>query len=324
MLGSEGGGWKRSNNCHLVSRLPYFVCLHESKEIIEKARDILSEFLKPIGLQLKPEKTQIIHTLQTNTGFNFLGFNVRQYRTNNGKTSNKTGVKREYKTLIKPSKKAVKRHYEKIANVARNNKTATQESLIKAINPIIRGWCNYHSGAVSSECFGKLDYLVYSLLRRWCIRRHPKKSKNWIKDKYYHQITTKDSIRKRVFKEGNQTLLSHADTKITRHIKVKGEKSPYDGDGVYWASRLGRSKELSTTTSKLLKEQKGKCSHCGANFKEGDIMEIDHILPLSMGGKKSYDNLQLLHAHCHDQKTSRDGSLISRYLCQKSSKREAV
>lgn len=306
--------WKgrKDRNLESFSFIRYaddFVCLHESKEVIEKAKDILSEFLNPIGLQLKPEKTQIVHTLQTNNGFDFLGFNIRQYQIQNGKTSKHTGVKREYKTLIKPSKKAIKRHYEKLANTVRNNRTVRQENLIKALNPIIKGWCNYHSSVVSCEAFSKLDHLVYGVLRRWCNRRHPKKSKHWIKDRYFHQVVTKDSVRNWVFKEGNQTLLVHADTKIERHVKVKGEKSPYDGNTVYWASRLGRSKELDTSTSKLLKHQKGKCSHCGATFREGDIMEIDHILPKSLGGENSYSNLQLIHAHCHDQKTSDDGSL---------------
>lgn len=44
-------------------------------------------------------------------------------------------------------------------------------------------------------------------------------------------------------------------------------------------------------------------------FKEGDAIETDHLVPKSLGGRNSYNNLQLLHAHCHDQKTSQDGSL---------------
>jgi RNA-directed DNA polymerase len=38
-------------------------------------------------------------------------------------------------------------------------------------------------------------------------------------------------------------------------------------------------------------------------------MEVDHILPLSKGGKDEHKNLQLLHRHCHDKKTANDGSL---------------
>ena len=135
--------WKgcKSDNLDSFSFVRYaddFVCLYESKEVIESAKEILSEFLKPIGLQLKPEKTQIVHTLNTNKGFDFLGFNVRQYAIQNGKTDKRIGVKRGYKTLIKPSKKAIKRHYEKIAKIVRNNKAVKQENLIKILNPIIR------------------------------------------------------------------------------------------------------------------------------------------------------------------------------------------
>ena len=61
--------------------------------------------------------------------------------------------------------------------------------------------------------------------------------------------------------------------------------------------------------TKLLKVQKGKCKHCGLTFREGDLWEVDHIIPRSMGGESGYSNLQLLHRHCHDTKTSSDGSL---------------
>jgi 5-methylcytosine-specific restriction endonuclease McrA len=35
-------------------------------------------------------------------------------------------------------------------------------------------------------------------------------------------------------------------------------------------------------------------------------MEVDHIQPRSQGGKDEYKNLQLLHRHCHDEKTALD------------------
>jgi RNA-directed DNA polymerase len=37
-------------------------------------------------------------------------------------------------------------------------------------------------------------------------------------------------------------------------------------------------------------------------------MEVDHIKPLSKGGKDTYENLQLLHRHCHVQKTATESS----------------
>jgi RNA-directed DNA polymerase len=35
-------------------------------------------------------------------------------------------------------------------------------------------------------------------------------------------------------------------------------------------------------------------------------MEIDQIIPTSLGGLDLYINLQRLHHHCHDSKTAKD------------------
>ncbi|MEC4819183.1 MAG: HNH endonuclease signature motif containing protein [Scytonema sp. PMC 1069.18] len=55
-----------------------------------------------------------------------------------------------------------------------------------------------------------------------------------------------------------------------------------------------------------MKKQKGICAHCGLYFKDGDLLEIDHVKPRSKGGKDTKDNFQLLHRHCHDTKTAND------------------
>jgi RNA-directed DNA polymerase len=72
---------------------------------------------------------------------------------------------------------------------------------------------------------------------------------------------------------------------------------------------MGRSPEVSTKLATLLKRQQGKCNHCGLPFKPGDLIEIDHIEAKVKGGKNAYANLQALHRHCHDTKTTTDGSL---------------
>ncbi|MEH2410913.1 HNH endonuclease [Nostoc sp.] len=94
-------------------------------------------------------------------------------------------------------------------------------------------------------------------------------------------------------------------------MKVKSDKSPFDGDLIYWSSRLGAHPEMPNRKAKLLKQQKGKCAWCGLHFLEEDVLEVDHKTPLSLKGKDQWKNLQLLHRHCHDEKTSIDGSLKS-------------
>ena len=101
-------------------------------------------------------------------------------------------------------------------------------------------------------------------------------------------------------------LIKHSETPIVRHIKVQGERSPYDGDWVYWSTRMGKHPAIGKRKATLLKQQQGRCPQCERAFKDGDVLEIDHKIPKSQGGKDSYINLQLLHRHCHDKKTADD------------------
>jgi RNA-directed DNA polymerase len=59
--------------------------------------------------------------------------------------------------------------------------------------------------------------------------------------------------------------------------------------------------------ARLLKRQQGKCACCHLFLKDKDLLEIDHIIPRSKGGKDEFNNLQLLHRHCHDVKSANDG-----------------
>ena len=37
-------------------------------------------------------------------------------------------------------------------------------------------------------------------------------------------------------------------------------------------------------------------------FKDGDLIELDHHIPRSLGGRNDMANLMALHLHCHDQR----------------------
>jgi RNA-directed DNA polymerase len=298
----KGDKLKNRSSLTFVRYADDFVCLHPDSEVIERARVILSEWLKEAGLEMSEKKTRVTHT---SSGFDFLGFNIRQYpvgKHKSGKSRNGTCL--GFKTLIKPSKDKVKKHYEKIAEVISSHDSAPQRALVLRLSPIIRGWANYYSTGVSKETFAKLDCLVWQRIKRWCQRRHPNKSAHWCNGKYFKTIAN----RSWVFSDGMFALTTHAQVPIVRHTKVRGNKSPYDGDMSYWAKRLGKYPELPITVAKLLKAQQGKCSHCGLSFRDSDIWEVDHIVPRTLGGKDEYTNLQLLHRHCHDTKTSSDGS----------------
>ncbi len=299
----------RRNAAHLIRFADDFVILHEDLEVVQQCQIIISEWLKEVGLELKPSKTRISHTIEYegSTGFNFLGHTIRQFPVGKYQSGKNTvGKPLGFKTLIKPSNESLKKHRQKIKKIINVHKASTQLKLINELNPVITGWSNYFSSVVSSEAYSTLDNWMYQQLKNWAVHRHPTKSQYWISNKYWlidkgggwrFAKTEKDSFKK---------ISRHTETSILRHIKVQAKRSPFDGDWVYWSSRMGKHPEANKRISLLLKKQKGKCSHCGLYFKEDDLMEIDHIIPRFQGGKDEYKNFQLLHRHCHDEKTATD------------------
>ena len=283
-----------------------FVIIHKDIEVIIACPKIIAEWLSDLGLELKPSKTELTHTLNEyngNVGFEFLGFHVQQHKVGNYQSAKSTkGIPIGFKTLITPSKPKIKAHLVKIEEVIDTHNTAPQYALISRLNPIIRGWSNYYSTVVSKETFNKVDNLTYNKLKAWA-RRRGKGSIN--KDKYWRTVGDKNWC---FSTEEGLELAQHQATPIIRHVKVKGNSTPYDGDWIYWSKRRGEYPETPTRVATLLKTQKGKCTHCGLYFTPTDIVEVDHIQPRSLGGKDEYKNLQLLHKHCHDTKTDNDGS----------------
>ena len=303
----------KRNSVSIIRYADDFVVIHDDIDFINLCKTRIEEWLRDIGLELKPSKTQIVHTLNIyndkEPGFNFLGFHVIQYRVGKYTSGKSTrGKLLGFKTIITPTKEGQKRHYRKIVEVINKSRSASQATLINRLNPIIRGWCNYYSFTVSSVVFNRLWKLTFYILWKWGIRRHPNKSLKWVRHKYFKTIGNNNwefspKEEAKAFK-----LMKHTETEIRLYVKVKGNSSPYNGDWVYWSTRLGVHPEVSIRVASLLKRQEGKCSHCGNYFKDGDSIEIDHIIPKSKGGKDIYDNLQLLHRHCHDTKTVSDGS----------------
>lgn len=293
-----------------------FVILHEHLVGVEHCQQVIQEWLTPLGLALHPNKTQITHTLQAyeeRLGFDFLGFTVKQisvgkYRT--GKNTN--GESLGFKTLIKPSQTSISRHQEKLKKIINWHRAATQSQLIDALNPVITGWSNYFSTGVSAKVFSQLDHWLYRQLKNWANRRHPRHGQYWIANRYWLIDRGEGWTFAVVTPDGTQRLAQHTHTAIERHVKVQGVRSIFDADWLYWSTRLGRHPQVKRQVALLLKRQKGKCTHCNPFFKDRDLLEIDHILPFTQGGKDEFKNLQLLHRHCHDVKSTLD----SRCRCQ--------
>jgi RNA-directed DNA polymerase len=322
--GQTVNGHKVNQTPTLIRYADDLVVCHPDLEVMRHCQHILQEWLRPLGLELKPSKTRIRHTLQPlegETGFDFLGFTIRQFlvgQYHSGKASN--GQLLGFKTIIKPSTTKVQLHNQRLREIVRQHQGAPQQALIAKLNPLIRGWCNYYHTVVSKETFATCDHVLHQQLRRWANRRHPHKGKHWTVQKYWR-------LPQWTFGPVNgKPLVKHKDTRITRPIKVQGTRSPYDGDWGYWAGRMGRYPGMPPWKTKRIQEQGGKCVPCGLYFRPGDLVEIHHW-DKNRGNNRRH-NLAALHRHCHDDahraakiepKESihdRDGSLEEPYECE--------
>lgn len=301
-------GQHRKSFPQLVRYADDFVILHESEEFIKFLRQKASEWLKGMGLELKPSKTRMCHTYE---GFNFLGFNIRQYRVGvyRAATIGRKGMEAlnlGFITIIKPTNEAVKRHLDKVGQIIDKHHNAPQEALISRLNPVIRGWCNYYAPVVSKETFSKCDQLAYQKLLAWAKRRCTKTNAHSTVSNYWRTV---DEDNWTFATSGSIALVKHSSTPIVRHTKVQGARSPFDGDLVYWGKPMSNHPELPSRVATLLKKQAGKCGLCELNFRYGDLWEVDHVIRTSRGGKDECINWQLLHRHCHDLKTATDGDV---------------
>ena len=273
-----------------------FVILHPDLAILQSLKAQAENWLTEMGLNMKTSKTRISHTLykhEGNIGFDFLGFHIRQYHVSQYRTNTFKSTA-GFKTLIKPSPKAVQRHLYKLKEVIRRYRAAPQVALIQHLNRIIRGWRRYYRTVVSKEVFSRVDTLLYRKLVKWAHFRHNKKTNGWCKRRYWRLIKG----RTRFATEMN-FLVGHDDEPIRRHVKVRNSKSPFDGDWVYWTKRLGRDPTIPQRVARLIRKQCGRCGQCNLSFTSQEVLEVHHIDGNHANNK--WENLQLLHGHCHNR-----------------------
>jgi len=283
-----------------------FLLIHVNKEILDLCVIYTEKWLHTMGLEISKEKTSI---KDSRHGVKFLGHSITHVKKN--------GV---YKIKIEPSKDSCKSLLNKIKIIIKANRSTSTYRLISILRPIIVGWANYYRYSECKNKFNTLTHKIFQKIRAWAFRRDTRSGRNTIKERYF------PSGRIYSFKgknhKDNWILVGKEkgiDGKIKEiflpHIvwipsenfsKVKGNKSPFDGDYIYWSLRTAKFSPLPTRVRNLLIRQNGKCTSCKRLFLNNDSMEVDHIIPSFKGGKDVYSNLQLLHTACHLQKTAKD------------------
>ena len=279
------------------------VVLCHTRERAEHIKARLTEWLTPRGLSFNEDKTQIVHLAED--GFDFLGFNVRRYRS---------------KLLIKPSNAAIRRLRQRLASEMRTLRGSNAAAVIATLNPIIKGWAAYHRGVVSSKVFHSLDYQMWKLTYKWATWHHNNKPKPWIVDHYFGKHNKFRNDRW-VFgdPESNAYLVKFSWTDIVRHVMVTGAASPDDPALTdYWAKRRRKVKPpLDSYTLRLLARQDARCPLCGDHLLAADqppqsphewerwwlqvtrkAIAADYLVHHGRPGPPGNDQTRLVHTSC--------------------------
>lgn len=268
-----------------------FVITSQTKEDIEQIVPVIKDWLKQRGLELNEEKTRIV---KVEKGFDFLGFNIRTYKG---------------KCLIKPQKEKVIEKRKEIKKLLKRFVNAEAVTIIKLLNPILRGWGNYYRHSVAKEIFASFDHEIVQLLLLWARRKHGKQKSQWIRRKYFGKVGgDKWVFRAKTENKNGEVhfinIVQLAKIPITRHIKVKLDASPDNRElRDYWENRrtkYGRTRfEKGSKLYKVAENQKWKCPVCKEHLLNGELWDTHHIITVKDGGRNDENNLIHLHKSCH-------------------------
>lgn len=148
-----------------------FVAILENDNYVGIILETIKEALRSLNLQLNMEKMKVI---EVEDGLKFLGYHIRRYSTGN--------------VHIGIPKESTKEIVIKLKEIFKKGQSYKQSILIETLNPIINGWANYYRWTRSGMTYNKLDSWLWYKTWKWALRRHPRKSRKWIANKYYRKI----------------------------------------------------------------------------------------------------------------------------------------
>jgi RNA-directed DNA polymerase len=217
----------------------------------------ISEFLAQRGMNVSERKTNITSTTD---GFDFLGWHFK--------------VQKNGKFRSTPSVDNYKGFRKKVKHIVNNSNYGSTTKAMK-LAPVVRGWRQHHK-------YCKMDGSRNSL---WFINHRAYK--------VFNKETNQDRYSTAKLIEKAFPVVPYSENK---HINVKGNKSPYDGDMSYWSER--KCKLYNCSTSKAIKKQDRKCVACGLTFIDEEKIHLHHV----DGQHDNWDkkNLVAIHESCHD------------------------
>jgi len=175
----------------------FVVMVSGTRDDAEALHREVAEVLAPIGLVLSEEKTRVSHI---DEGFDFLGWHIRRrpWRGRQGKVA----------VYTYPSKKALASIMDKVRATTHRNRHRTLAGLLRRLNPVLRGWCNYFRHGVSSQTYSYLDHFAFRRTVGWLVKRHPKLGWGTLKRRYLARWEIRDG-RYRMFRPRSVAIVRY-------------------------------------------------------------------------------------------------------------------
>jgi|KNS12Surf_metaT_2_FD_contig_101_683808_length_2328_multi_3_in_0_out_0_1 RNA-directed DNA polymerase len=263
----------------------------EERLIKEHIPRVIS-FLSKRGLNFSEKKSKILNL--ENEGFSFLGWYIslknRDLKKNQSKPSGKV-------LIIKPSKKSIKSFKSKIKKKFRSNKPI--RALISDLNPVLRGWTNYYRDSYhSQEVFQSIGHYIYQLWWKWAQKKHPKRNKNWIYNRYIFKT------KKRSWRIGESEDILLFDITQAKQIKTKSLRNnvnPYSDENYYVERTVIRDSEKFRAA--IYRKHNFKCYVCEQALYGPEEVHLHHVIPRKDGGAYTLENIVPVHATCHESIT---------------------
>lgn len=114
---------------------------------------------------------------------------------------------------------------------------------------------------------------------------------------YINYSSRKGRVKKKKYQTYNKDQFYN---KMQEYLKLRDEKKLYE-----ISSRVERSKMSESMRYDVLKRDNFRCQICGASSKDGANLQVDHIIPVSKGGKTEMNNLQTLCSRCNIGKSNK-------------------
>ncbi len=149
-----------------------FVILCTGRVRAEEARRRVEAILRPLGLQLNPDKTRIVCLTKGAEGFDFLGFHCHKVES--------WRWRGRWYLQHWPSRRAMAAVRERIrASTDRRFVGRSVAEVAENVSLVLRRWAPYYRRGTSARCFSSIECYAHERLALFASAKHGRPGRNW-------------------------------------------------------------------------------------------------------------------------------------------------